>query len=321
MSSDLAFNLPPILPPGGTIGVVATSSPVEPARFERGLGVLQGAGFQVVLGDHVHARRGHHAGTPEERAADLNAMFAREDVHAIMCARGGTGSIRLLDLLDYEAIEQRPKVFIGYSDVTSLQLALLARSRLPSFFGPMVQPEFGAGSTDGLPPLLRLVGNATPAGELVDPRLPDRATTLVEGAAEGPCIGGTLTLVAASIGTPYQPDFSGAVLFFEDVGENPGRIERYLTQLKWAGVLDLAAGFLIGDARWDVASEERGRFLALEEVYTDLLGPLGKPAMFGFPFGHLPSPLTLPQGIRVRLDSGRRCVTVLEPGVRLLDGG
>src|SRR5262245_16998901 len=138
----MTLNLPPALPPGARLGVVAPASPPDPQRFERGLAALREAGFHIVLGEHVAERRGHLAGDDAARAADLNAMFARDDVDGIVCARGGSGSIRLLDLLDYDTIRQHPKVFIGYSDVTALQLALLRECGLPSFFAAMAQPDF-----------------------------------------------------------------------------------------------------------------------------------------------------------------------------------
>src|SRR5262245_3175079 len=136
------LNLPPALPAGGTIGIVAPASPPDPERLRRGVAAIEGAGFRVVMGEHVAERYGHHAGHDEVRAGDLNAMFRREDVDAILCARGGSGSIRLLPRLDYDLIAARPRVFIGYSDITSLELALLRRCGMPTFFGAMAQPDF-----------------------------------------------------------------------------------------------------------------------------------------------------------------------------------
>jgi muramoyltetrapeptide carboxypeptidase len=309
------LNLPPAVPEQATLGIVAPASPPAPERFEQGLAVLRAAGFQVVVGDHVLDRRGHHAGPDAARAADLNTMFAREDVDAILCARGGSGGIRLLDQLDYAAIAARPKVFVGYSDITILQLALLRHSRMPSFFGPMVVPNFAVGlAASGAGALWPLVRGVHPAGTLRDPRCAGMSA-LVGGRVEGPCIGGTLSLVVASLGTPYQPDFTGAVLFFEDIHESPARIERYLTQLRWAGVLDAAAGFLIGPAVWDASPEDHARYLKFEQVYQDLLIPLGKPALVGFPGGHVPDPVALAQGIRIRLDADSGEVAILEPAV------
>ncbi len=308
--------LPPALPPGGTFGVVAPASPVPRETFERGLGAVRSLGYRVVVGQHVFDRYGHLAGGDVDRAADLHAMFRRPDVDAILCARGGSGSIRLLPLLDWELIRAHPKPFLGYSDVTVLELALLKRCGLPSFFAPMVASDFAHAPTEEcLHALWRLVGRPEPAGELADPRTAD-AETLVGGTAEGPCVGGTLSLVVATLGTPYEPETRGSVFFFEDVHETPARVERYLMQLLLAGKLQDAAGFLIGNTPFGVTDEDRARFLPVRQVYRDLLEPLGKPMVHAWPVGHDPSPMTLPLGVRVRLDADRKSVAVLDPAVR-----
>jgi muramoyltetrapeptide carboxypeptidase len=308
--------LPPPLPRGGTLGIVAPASPVASQEvLERGLEVVRREGFRVVLGDHLWDRYGHLAGRDADRAADLHAMFTRPDVDAILCARGGSGSIRLLNYLDWELITAHPKPFLGYSDVTSLQLAFLRRCGLPSFFAPMVGPDFAREPTERCQELLwRQVCESTPAGVLDDPRVAD-SETLVGGVAEGPCVGGTLALVAATLGTPYELQTEGAIFCFEDVHESPARVERYLTQLLLAGKLTAAAGFLIGNVPWDATEEERARFLTARQVYLDLLVPLGKPLVYGIPFGHDPSPITLPLGIRLRLETAPPRITVLDAAV------
>lgn len=309
--------IPPALPEGGTLGIVSPGSAPEPERLEAGLAALHELGFKTVLGEHVCDRYGHLAGSDEERAADLMGMFLREDVDAILCARGGSGSIRLLDRLDYEAIRAHPKPLIGYSDITVLQLALLRRAGLPSLFAAMAAPDFGAGlDPDCLATTLRLLHHPAPVGDLVDPRCAAESHTLVPGQAEGPCVGGTLSLIVALVGTPYEPLLDDAVFFFEDVHENPAHIERYLMHLKLAGLLDRAAGFLIGHALWEAGADDEERFLEVEQVYRDLLLPLGKPAFYGFPCGHVPSPVPLPLGVRIRLDADRRRVQVVAPLVR-----
>ncbi|HEU4753659.1 MAG TPA: LD-carboxypeptidase [Armatimonadota bacterium] len=309
------LNLPPALPRGGTLGIVAPASPVCREAFERGRRALEAQGFRTVLGDHLFQRYGHLAGRDAERAADLHAMFLRDDVDAVLCARGGSGSIRLLRHLDWDLIGSHPKPFLGYSDITSLELALLKRCRLPSFFAPMVTSDFACGpSAFCVENLWRLVCDPWPAGELVDPRAGE-ATTLVGGIAEGPLVGGTLTLVAATLGTPFEVETDGCVLFFEDVHESPARIERYLTQLLLAGKLEGVTGFLVGNVPWEGSEAEKARYLPEEQVYRDLLEPLGKPLVYGWPHGHDPSPVTLPIGIRVRLDADRKSVTVLDPAV------
>lgn len=307
--------LPPALPRGGTIGIVAPASPVSREAFDRGLEVLEGCGFRTVVGEHVFKRYGHLAGSDQERADDLHAMFARHDVDAVLCARGGSGSIRLLRHLDFELIAANAKPFLGYSDITSLQIALLQRCGMPSFFAPMVTSDFAKEPNAlCLETLWRLVCEPSAAGLLIDPRCGE-ATTLVGGTAEGPLAGGTLALVAATLGTPYEVQTEGAIFCFEDVYESPARIERYLAQLLYAGKLAGAAGFLIGDCPHDADEEEKARYLTVEQVYADLLTPLGKPAVFGWPFGHVPSPVTLPMGVRARINADDGELEILEPAV------
>jgi len=313
---QLDLNLPPALPAGGTIGIVSPASPPKRDHFDRGLEALHRHGFRTVLGEHVVDRYGHLAGPDEARAADLHAMFLREDVDAILCARGGSGAIRLLPHLDWDLISAHPKPFLGYSDITVLEAAFLKRCGMPSFFAPMVASDFAHDPWPGCIDLLwRMVCRREPAGELADPRCSD-AVTLVGGTAEGPCVGGTLSLLVATLGTPYEIETEGCVFFFEDVHESPARIERYLCQLLLAGKLERVTGFLIGNVPYDDADEAHAPFLPASQVYTDLLEPLGKPLIYGWPHGHDPSPVTLPIGIRVRMDADRKSVTVLEPAVR-----
>jgi muramoyltetrapeptide carboxypeptidase len=314
--STTMLNLPRALRPGGTLGIIAPSSPVSREVFERGLEVVRGQGFRVVVGEHVFDRRGHLAGTDRDRAADLHEMFLRDDIDAILSARGGSGSIRLLRCLDWDLIAAHPKPFLGYSDVTILGLALLKKCGMPSFFAPMVSSDFAHHPWQScLDVLWRMICEPAPAGALVDSRCAE-AETLVGGIAEGPCVGGTLSLVAATMGTPFEVETDGCVFFFEDVHESPARIERYLTQMLLAGKFDHVAGFLIGNAPFEGTDEEKARYLPVRQVYMDLLAPLGKPMVHAWPVGHDPSPITIPMGISVRLDADRKAVTVLEPAVR-----
>jgi muramoyltetrapeptide carboxypeptidase len=289
---------------------------VTPESLERGTAALRALGFEVVMGAHVLGRSGHYAGEPEARAEDLHAMFERPDVDAIFCARGGSSSICVLEHLDFEVIRAHPKVIVGYSDVTSLMLALWARARLRSFFGPMVTPDWARGLDQSAQDLLwRLICRREPAGPLQVPRSSPVGITLVGGRAEGALVGGTLALVAATLATPEQIDLRGRIFCFEDIHESPARIERYLAQLGRAGILGQAAGFVVGPLRWDASDAERSSYHTFEEVLRRQLAPLGRPTLMGYPFGHVPNPVTLPLGTRVELDADERVLTVLEPAV------
>lgn len=291
---------------------MAPSSPPDPEELRRGVARLEARGYRVRLGRHVEARDGHLAGPDEARLEDLHGMFADREVRAVWCARGGSGAIRLLPRLDWDLLRAHPKPFLGYSDITVLALGMLARVGLPSFFAPMVATELGRGcSEECLDLALELVSSVEPRGLLADSRCA-HAEVLVEGEAEGRLVGGTLSLAAATIGTDCRPDTRGAILFLEDTGESPAQVERYMRQFALAGLLDEVSGFLIGVARWDGDPE---RYLPLARVYGDVLRPFGRPALFNWPLGHLPSPMTLPLGRRARLDATARSLVLLEAGV------
>jgi muramoyltetrapeptide carboxypeptidase len=307
--------LPPAIVPGGTIAVIAPSSPGEPDRLAAGIAALERLGFRVRMGAHVQDRYGHHAGSERDRAADVNAAFLDPEIDAIFCARGGSGSIRILPHLDYEQIARHPKLFVGYSDVTSVQLALLKKARLPTIFGPMVTPSFSKPLSPECQDMLwRLACRPAPVGVLRDARDLRPVRVLKGGRASGRLAGGTLALVVATLGTPYEVELDGRLVFFEDVHESPARIERYLTQLLQAGALKRAAGFVIGTAPYD--EPDRDRFLTLEQVYRDLLLPLGRPILYDLPIGHEPDPIPLPFGLTAELDADRGTLRILEPLVR-----
>jgi muramoyltetrapeptide carboxypeptidase len=264
---------------------------------------------------HALDRRGHLAGQDADRAADLAAMFAHPEVRAIICARGGAGSIRILPALDFAALARTPKIFIGYSDVTMLHLAL-NRAGLITFFGPMVGVDLAREFPPAAERALRLLIETPRAGMTIgDPERP--AAPLMPGHAEGPLAGGTLSLVCDSLGTPWEIDTAGKILFLEDVHEPLYRVDRMLAHLKVAGKLHAAAGFLIGRLHEENLDGEPP--LTIAEVLADHLMLPGKPAAVGFPVGHIPGTLTLPLGARAALAVGLGGVTLRiteAPGMR-----
>jgi muramoyltetrapeptide carboxypeptidase len=235
------------------------------------------------------------------------AMFEDTRVRAIFCTRGGYGAGRLLEKLDYTLIRQNPKILVGFSDITALSLAMLAKAGLVTFAGPMVAAEFAHGITrnaaHAMWEMLRDVRTSR--------TLPgcDQARPLRSGIAEGPLIGGNLTVFTSLIGTPWMPDTRGAILLFEDVGESVYRIDRMLLQLRDGGILQRISGVLLGS--FTAIPEDRPN-RELEEVLREYFLPIGVPILAGIPFGHIPDKITLPIGSRVRLDTEQRTVTVLE---------
>lgn len=299
---------PRFLPPGGTIGVVNPSSPVEFNLLDFGIAALQSRGFRVQVAPHVRARDGHHAGTPAQRAADFLRFYAAPDIDVLWCARGGSSALRLWPLVDWSALAALPpKMVVGYSDTTSLLIPLIQRVGTAALHGPLVF-ELGTLPADLLDWQLGLLQNSQAAGAVPG----FAAETLVPGTAEGQLTGGCLSLVAATLGTPYQIETVEKLLLMEDVGEAPHRIERFLCQFAEAGLLSAAAGFVVGQA----TDADDSETIPMRRLWADLLAPYGKPAVLGFPFGHVPQNYALPLGVRARLNADTKTLTLLEAAVK-----
>jgi muramoyltetrapeptide carboxypeptidase len=299
---------PSHLNPGNTIAIVAPASPPpDPKSLDRGVAVLEGLGFRVQLARHARRRHGFLAGSDRERAGDLMKCFLDSKVRAILCVRGGYGSGRLLPLLDYEAIRRHPKIFIGYSDITALHCALRSKAGLVTFHGPMAGADF---AEPGLPDFtvqsfLRTVSQPDAPGSICHGYDGGTVKVLRPGQASGLLVGGNLSLICASLGTPYEPPLRKNILCFEDTGEAPYRIDRMLTQLLQAGLLQQVVGVGVGihrncqDPKAATAGEYRQ---SLEDVLRERLFPLKVPVVIGLPFGHVCCNATLPLGARATLD-------------------
>jgi muramoyltetrapeptide carboxypeptidase len=310
------------LEPGDTIALVApASAPPDPAAIDRSQAWLQKAGYRVHLPRYVRKRFGFLAGSDQERAADLMRAFTHPKVNGILCVRGGYGSGRLLPLLDFEAIRRNPKVFIGYSDITALQMAFWKRCRLVTFHGPMLNsdllkedvPEF---TVNGL---WRTVAQPVAAGSVRTGEGSSgiKPETLCPGHAVGRLAGGNLTLLCAALGTPFFPSLRRAILFFEDLNEVPYRFDRMLTQLHYAGALEGLAGVAIGvNAGCEAEAAPAGEYTqSLVEVLRERLAPLGVPVVWNLPFGHVKWNATVPVGVRARLDGDRADLEIVESAV------
>lgn len=294
-----------MLEPGDRVALIAPAGPVDAAAIERAVRRCNDLGLEPVPGGAIRARAGYMAGRDKERAADFEAAMA-DDIAAIWALRGGYGTLRTLDHVDLGRLADRPRAFIGFSDNTAVHMALYGLG-IVSFHGPH------AGYID-FPPTTERAFRAVlmepgPPGILP---LPDDAmpTTITGGVAEGPLLGGNLAMMAAMCGTRLQPDTRGAILFLEDVGEPAYRIDRMITQLRLAGVLDGIAGVALGEftpPEADTADPD------LAAVLGELLEPLGVPVVYGLPFGHGRENWTLPLGVRARLDADSPALEILEP--------
>jgi muramoyltetrapeptide carboxypeptidase len=299
---------PPAVEPGDTVGVVASAAAVERSHLERGIEVLAGLGFRVKVSPRVLARDGIFAGTDQERAGELAAFFADSEVKAIFGARGGYGTGRLLPLLDFAGIARTPKAFIGFSDATFLLNALVARSSMLSFHGPMVAMDFARGlSARSLEHLCALLGGTAEEFAL------DAREIIRPGLAHGELIGGCLSVVAAMLATPYVPSFDGRILFLEDTGEKAYRIDRMLVQLEQAGIFERVAGIVFGAFRPPDASEFEARLTAA--FVAERTARLRCPVLFGIEAGHGTENFTLPIGARAVVDGRAGRLIIAEAAV------
>jgi muramoyltetrapeptide carboxypeptidase len=305
---------PPRLRRGDLIGLVAPASPpLDWTMVERGVRYLEGLGYRTRMGAHAQAQQGYLAGADTQRAADLNGFLRDPEVRAIFALRGGYGTPRLLPHIDYAAARRDPKIIVGYSDVTALQMALWRRARLITFAGPMLASDL-AGKRDPFAEehFWRLLTSRGGVGELPQPKpwLQRRG-----GRADGRLLGTNLSLLVSSLGTPFSPDYRGALLVLEDVGEQLHRLDRMFTQLRNAGVLRAIRGLILGSFTHCVPSDPARPFLAQDQIIDELLGWCSHPAVEGFAFGHVPSKVTVPLGCLARLDADRGRILLLESPV------
>ena len=299
---------PRALRPGDRVAVVAPASPFKRDEFDAGLAEIRALGFEPVYEDSVFARQGYVAGSADARAAAFRRAWDDPTVAALIAARGGYGSVQILPLLDREAVGRQPKAFIGYSDNTSILSWLTLQCGIVSFHGPMIEGRFARG-VEGYDrdTFTRCLCTPEAAGEIVHPQL----ETIAPGEASGMLLGGTLTQITASLGTPYAFDPPpGFVLFVDEVAERPFRIDRMLTQLRLSGILARASAVVFGELpRCD---EPEGPPTARSMV-ADVMAGFRGPVLFGLPSGHTSgATLTLPFGVQVRAIAGAHPRLVIE---------
>jgi muramoyltetrapeptide carboxypeptidase len=310
---------PAALKKGDMIRAVApASSESDPSGLSKGISKIREMGFDVSLGDCVRKLRtwGYLSATDAERAGELNEAFRDDEVDAIFCVRGGYGAARLLPYLDYDVMKSKPKVFLGYSDITALHIAISQRTDLVTFHGPMIASEMGADFSEYTKnSLLRALVNPEPLGEIVNPADGPIVKTICEGKASGRLVGGNLSLIAATMGTPYEIDTKGKVLFIEEVNDPPYVIDRNLTHLWLAGKLQEAAAVIVGETvKWEPRGGEPS--LTLWDVLKERIGSIGKPAIYGLCCGHGGHHVTLPIGVQASLDATERRLWIEESATR-----
>jgi muramoyltetrapeptide carboxypeptidase len=305
---------PPALRPGDTVGIVAPASNVKRGDLEAGGEGLRRAGYRPFYFDSILEKDLYFAGSVQRRAREMEEMFAREEVRAIVCARGGYGANYLLEALDLEKIRSHPKIFVGYSDVTTLLTCFSDTAGLVTFHGPMVAKDWL--HEDGVD---LMSWQAALTGTVAwEPNLGagSGASGLVEGAAEGILYGGCLSILVASLGTPYEIRTEGTILFLEDLAAKPFQVDRMLMQLKLAGKLDGVRGIVFGEMRDCLQTANQG--YTLEEVVLRIVGSLAVPVAYGVRSGHVTAGnITLPIGVRAGLTvrGGQVSLRILEAAV------
>ncbi len=303
---------PPALKKGDTVGIVAPASYFPRPDFDAGCEALRQMGYNPVFDESIFDRDLYFAGSVERRARELEIMFARPDVKAIVCARGGYGTNYLLPRLDVKKIAANPKIFVGYSDLTSLMTYLCDAARIVTFHGPMVAKDFAKpGGVDVASWQAALGGaNRWPLDFGPD----SGVKSLVQGSAEGVLYGGCLSMLAESLGTPYEIRTEGTILFIEDVAAKPYQIDRMLMHLKLAGKLNAVRGIIFGEMLGCTQSLTQG--YTLEDVVMRLVGNLGVPVAYGVRSGHVSKGnITLPIGVSAALnvDDSGVALEILEP--------
>lgn len=308
---------PKKLKQGDVIGIVSpASSPEDPLLIESGVRYLESLGYRVEVGKNVGKYWGYLAGTDKERIEDLHEMFRNKKVNAIFCVRGGYGSFRLLNKLNYELIRKNPKIFVGFSDITALHLSLLNKANLITFAGPMLVTNF----SQGISPYTeenfwRIITSTKKNGKLKFVET-DKLPSINNGIIKGNIVGGNLAVVAAMSGTEYVPSFRNKILLLEDLNEFPYKIDRMLKQLSLNDVLQKLRGIVLG--RFVNCQEEdlSKRTLTLGEIIDDYLRELNIPIVYTFPHGHINDFLTIPIGLKIKLNATRGTVEFLESAVK-----
>ena len=313
----MTVHKPPRLKKGDIVAVAAPASPPKSFdKLHKGIHYLEHLGYNVVLGRHVHEKHGYFAGSDSHRVSDINELFSNPRVKAIFTARGGYGSPRILNLLDYNVIRRNPKILVGYSDITALQFAIFARTGLITFSGPMVATEFGGalhGNAEDL--FWRCLTSLKPLGTLENPGR-RKLTSLSSGNAVGRLLAGNLSVMTALLGTPFFPDAKGSILALEEVEEPPYKIDRMLQHLKLAGIFDQAGAVLLGDFANCKPTNRKNPSLTLSRIVKETFAGFKGPLLGGLHYGHVENSLTLPIGIRTRVNTAKRSVEFLESAVQ-----
>ncbi|MEI7812901.1 MAG: LD-carboxypeptidase [Ignavibacteria bacterium] len=307
---------PPKLNKGELIGIISpASSPDDLTRIEKGVCYLEKSGYQVEVGKNVGQYSGYLAGKDENRLEDIHYMFAKPEVKAIICVRGGYGTPRLLNNIDYNLIKKNPKIFVGYSDITALQMAFLKKTGLVTFAGPMLAVDLWNEVSQFTEEMFwEVITSKKKFGKIVNPEN-EKFYILKPGETDAQLIGGNLSLITALMGTNYLPSFKETILMLEDIGEPPYRIDRMLNQLKLSGALDQVKGVILGHFVDCYEADQYKKSLTLNEVIDDYFGKREIPVIYNFKHGHINNNITIAFGINYKISTAKGTVEMTESAV------
>jgi muramoyltetrapeptide carboxypeptidase len=311
---------PPKLKEGDRLALIAPGSYISEKELQESIKNLSDLGFEVTFSERLMMQNGYFSGNDKERAADLMEMFERDDVKGIVCARGGYGCARILPLLDYDIIRANPKVLVGYSDITALLYGIFQKAGLITFHGPVSISTFNEFSVSNFKRVLMYPESSSSFENAnnSDDKNDYGVTSIVKGKRKGRLVGGNLSIMVSLIGTEYDVDYSKNIVFIEEIGEEPYRVDRMLTQLIQAGKFENASGVMMGIFDKCEPKEKDpayGKSFTLMEVLKDRLGNLKIPVVYGMSFGHIKNKFTIPFGALAELDADKQTFTLLEKAV------
>ncbi len=307
---------PKKLKQGDVIGIISpASSPSDASRIEKGVQYLESLGYRVKVGKHVTKVKGYLAGEDSERLEDFHSMFADKEVKAIIAVRGGYGSGRLLDKLDYSLIRKNPKIFVGYSDLTVMQMAILKKTGLVTFAGPMLAVDFHDKVDSFTEEVFwRTITSEKKIGKLKNPG-DEKFYVLRKGRGEGRIIGGNLALFTTVLGTEFMPSVKNNILLIEEIGEQPYKIDRMFNHLRLAKVFEQVNGIMLGRFVDCYETDETKSTLTLNEVIADYFGKLKIPVMYNIKHGHIPQTITIPFGLNCKINASREFIEITDNAV------
>lgn len=308
---------PKKLTKGDLIGIISpASTPEDLSKIEKGVAYFESLGYQVEVGKNIGKERGYLAGEDEERLDDLHYMFGKKEVKAIMCTRGGYGSARLLNKINFNLIRQNPKIFVGYSDINALQLAFMQKAKLVTFGGPMVATDFSDKINKKVEEnFWQILTSSRKIGKICNPNA-EKFYVLNKGRGEGRVIGGNLSILISIMGTEYFPPLKDSILLLEEINEAPYRVDRMFNQLKLAKAFRQVKGVILGRFVDCYETDSDKKTLSLNEVIADYFTNLKIPVLYNVKYGHIKDTITIPFGVKCKVNSSRGFIEFMEGAVK-----